>query len=696
MDKKKKKIKKVCNIILSLILCLFSAFSFAGCGGVGGGGTGNVDNDNNDETQNPGSGNGYLGGGGTQVPDKTSPLNKAFMGAIIVSTGGGKYYDKYLAGSDLTYGGETVRSDGFVSFDVLVDRQFETMASYIYDSLNYIYGTSNDHVVEIINYGDIKNFDIADTRNGAIGDAVQQDLCQLGVDVVNGQTSAIKYKDSMSGCDDIEVIYNTSGTTADYSFTYTNKKVKQTTWAHRLDGYFTKEQLKVNLIKLYNLIEKEGNPYKGIEYWANDPDPEDYEISFNLQGDSTIDRFIDYFSNTYRVSTLGESSEGAIAYIVGNVDKIGLSRAYLWHVGYYLAYTIIGADNFNASQAAYNEIFENSTTLKPLVSNIVVNQDNEVESSVDLTESFERYKGYDVVIGDLIDRMINMWVVTDKVIKTRGGSTTNASNTIFPLLSRVNYTWIDDLDLLSEACDEGFQDAEDPDPKKSEKWTDEDWDKYWYDYYKSDKCKSDPGSFYNLKQIILIPKKSNKFEGDQINLSGVLMGLCVNSSEYHDNYNLRMNVEATCEGVGYFRGVKYETYDGFETYLPDQNMITVTKNYRLFLNIIPVDFTIDDLNFGDVELKESNGGLKIEELIAQSFITRKVTIDYPNAGKVDAKYSSGTFEHGYLKVFNNSLFCSDGSLNLAKNYINLNFTFYDNLDQQVNPSVSLMFFSLYQ
>jgi len=164
MDKKKKKIKKVCNIILSLILCLFSAFSFAGCGGVGGGGTGNVDNDNNDETQNPGSGNGYLGGGGTQVPDKTSPLNKAFMGAIIVSTGGGKYYDKYLAGSDLTYGGETVRSDGFVSFDVLVDRQFETMASYIYDSLNYIYGTSNDHVVEIINYGDIKNFDIADTK----------------------------------------------------------------------------------------------------------------------------------------------------------------------------------------------------------------------------------------------------------------------------------------------------------------------------------------------------------------------------------------------------------------------------------------------------------------------------------------------------------------------------------------------------
>ena len=144
----KKRKNKFFKIIIACLMCFFCAFSCVGCvgGGAGGGSSGGGSGGSSSRPGGSGSGSGSGSGGssdgGYENPYKDdttiNDINDVLMGAIGVyelNKGTKVFFDKY--------------QNGLVDFNFLLDRQFDTLATYLVATLTSIYGASGSNSITI-------------------------------------------------------------------------------------------------------------------------------------------------------------------------------------------------------------------------------------------------------------------------------------------------------------------------------------------------------------------------------------------------------------------------------------------------------------------------------------------------------------------------------------------------------------------
>lgn len=664
MDKKQKKNKfKIFNIIMSIMLTLICSLSFTGCscgltdgfgsgevpsaggggssgGGSGGGGSGSIPGGGS----SGGSGGGSSGGSQDEEEDEpTLPdfslddgsvdnYNDVFVGAIVaytVNSDDSVFYDKYLGYE--------------ASFAMLADRQFTAMATYLYNSLNRIYGPVSGEVAQsmiISGYGEDKEL----SYNGIINDSNQSIIAGLSSGML-ANSDRLNYANSIAGGYDLVVNVDSANST--YTYHYDTAVVNAVN-AWRGASSFSIDGLKNALCYIYNNLKEVENP--------------DNEISF--AGDADIN-----LKNYYKNVNSANFSVSSNYENVGDIPQLGLNKEFLWNVAYYIAYSIIGESRIEDSIDGFNAVFSNGS-IQEIVTFEAEGGGSGGDGSATVTatnneEVFEKYKGYNVVIKELLDSLCKLQVSSDTVVAIAQGDA-EWDKTLFPIMSNLYYEYIDDVNLISEAYndDDLFGEGDDEDFE---------YDPEGGEYESID----DPGEFRRLKQIILIPKidPDGKYKEGQFNVGGTLIGMM---SDDDKEYHVEVVVSGLCNGEEL---ASDSVMDGDGIVV--DNRLVVSNEYSIMENLADFDFGIET-EFGEAGV---DGGDDLEGIIGNSFTNNERTITYNEAG------SSATFTYGAINVYNQIF--GNGGLNIINNYIMLDFVYYYNSEIVDAPNTSLMYFLLY-
>lgn len=470
---------KLGKIIIAILLCLFCSFSFVGCiGRFNLGGTGGSSSSGGGSGSGSGGSSGGSSGSDDDIDEPESSdsnvddFNDVFLGAIgVYSIDGDEdvFYDRHLS--------------HLVSFNDLVDRQFDTIANYIYSTLNRIYGNTDSSNNFIFNgYGVSKslNYDIL------ISDVDQKILTGFSTGILENK-SYLNYTNAINGGYGITTVNNGDDT---YAVNYdTNTVLMDNAWIGK--DFFTKEMIKKTIAYIYANQQKVANASAELTFLSDT----------NLRN---------YYVNNFTLD-----NPAIVNFDINKIDKIGITNEFVWNISYYVAYCLIGKDNIDNSVNGYNQIFE-ANKIKTLTN------DN---ASV-LLPALEKYKGYNTVLADLMSNIVNLNAESNSRI-TITNSTWNT--TLFPNLNKESYIYYDDINDVCDANNDSLSgDDEDYDFSEDE------------EYDESEMDNIDFGTAFKLKKIILIPYinlAKNNISTFQI--SGLLLGY---QAVLEETYKVEMSI----------------------------------------------------------------------------------------------------------------------------------------------------------
>lgn len=615
MKKNLKRKKRIFHILTVLILCFFSAFTFSGClGSLGGGYTGGGSSGGGSGGSSGGSTGGGSSGGGSSwwdddygdLGDYSSGMEEIMAGAIGIyelDPSEEAFYDKYASKQ--------------MSFEALADRQFDTMATFLYESLNKIYGVedTNNTSFDISGYGSSKivNYD------NLLTNANQAIIAKLSSGEL-ANSSQLNYYNAINGgyaisVTDGNVTYNTDSTKTEYA------------WKNK--DSFDKDSLKNALIYIYKNIQT--------------PSAVNDDITFT--SDVTLKS---YYSSFASIAS-GQNTSG--------ITQLRVSREYMWNVAYYLAYTVIGESNINNSINAYNTIFDttnSSNPIKPITS---------TNSSTDVVSAFEKYKGYNDVIGDLVNQMSKMSIGSGsdagKVVYLDTTNNANWETTLFPQVTLEKYVFYSDV---ADVCD-AYEDD---------------------DFGATTKKGDAVGTLQKIKKILYIPNLTGD-ESSVPDLSWMLsfktetgeVQLKLDYTLYLPGENNNITGNAEFGGWGSWDDEPSSSSDVTD-------YITITEDYSDDPELFELSF--EGINMGSATTSYGNT-YTIDKLLQASFTNTQKVINYSN-GEV------GEFEVGLLNVY--SPLFNNGTLAIASNYIELNFNFFDNSGNELNeiPGIYITMFDV--
>ncbi len=473
MEKKRNKKKRFLKFWALLLVSILSCFCLSGCMGTSGSGgsggsssgspgsssSGNTSGDDKKDDKSTDFKNEYSG----QAANVVDNYNDVFLGAIGVyeiDNSTKSFYDNY--------------SKTYVNFNYLLDRQFETLATVIYHSLWKTYGPktySFDKSISGYGNGVSLAFDNVVTENDSVYKAT-----------LYYNTKTLYYYDAISGGHAVKEIEGSDGL-----YEYDENEIDKYNggWANQ---NFTIPQMTNQLRYIYVNTKTSG---------LND--------KLELVGDRSTNTVLNNLKNTYKsfTGTLGTNE---------SISTIGFSKDYMWNVLYYVAYSIIGEKNINATLGNVDSVF-NGNSLTPMDKNN--------------REFYKAYKGYDKVLPNLISNCFKL-VINSKKISVGGNYCFSISNysdfynvTLFPILNREEYIFFDDVDDICDA-----EEIADPTPPEKEIDYDnldpKDIEDINPDEYPNvsdlENKTTQVGSLRKIKRIIMIPYVSNsKFQPFSIN-----------------------------------------------------------------------------------------------------------------------------------------------------------------------------------
>lgn len=402
-----KKKNKLFHILTCLIVGFFSVFTFVGCIGSFGGSYG-------------GSGS-YPGPGSSTPskpwnPDMTSPDDSELSTSDIFAGAIGVYeleHDDEFAFYD-NYVGKTM------SFNSLATRQFETMSTFLYNTLNRIYGAgSNSASFQISGYSSGTG-----TRqvnyNSVLTDPNQLILAGLSTGQYTN-SDQIKYENALNGGYQISIsesgVVSYTSTLIDGNNGAYGETSNFSNYAWVGKDKFTKENITKALTYIYTHTQSSGKTNTTISF-----------------GDGGNEALKTYYSN-FDITSITSSTS--------NINELLITNNYLWDVAYFVAYTLIGSDNMANSIASADIVFDTTNTSRP-INKLTTGSD------VDTIKAFEMYKGYHTIINELINQMSKMSIDKNSKVITYKDTSSNWETTLFPNVTDVKYVYYSDVENVAD------------------------------------------------------------------------------------------------------------------------------------------------------------------------------------------------------------------------------------------------------
>ena len=644
----KKSKSKFLRILFALIVCVLCSFSFlgVGCPGIGGGGQ-------------PGKGTNLVPGGGAtgstapepeeeEVPSLEDVIgeegttiedyNEVFAGAIAVYDADQNsriFYDKYQQKN--------------LTFKELIDRQFDTMTNYIYNTLTKVYGTTiAANAGGITGYKGTVNYNYVDT----ISTALQKELSGLKTGTTANKET-LNYTDAINGgykilSKEVTVTDEETGeskTTLSFDKYSDTEKVSTNAWKkaskfNSLQGLEAKAYIKKALMNMY-IAEAEINVDTSKDF--------DFKSSSKLY-------------DQYRAYNPQISIDNAYA----KINKLGISKRYIWHVAYFIGYDLIGETNLNNSIEGAKKIFSGSTIKK---------LENVETANTALFDTYQNYKGYESIVEDIAFNMSKLAVPSSGTVSFSNSvnyfNGTNLDTTMFPRIQQNEYIFYDDVNNISDV-------KPSPEPDEDEEYDPDE--------------ESEPtleGTPRKLKEVIYIPQITMEDLKDGLfNVDTLFLGL---KKKGGSDFTVKITFDAIFNNSSKVANKK-ELIFSTDYKNISNNKVVVTGDYD------DMEHTIDGAMFTEEELEKKedyrlgDAELKNKESIA-TFITNSF-----NKENYTIKYSDGstfTYEIARMCVYN-SLYDSDFNLNFTKNYIRFNFDYYttNGSDLSSVPTMYLMYFML--
>ena len=456
MGKRKSNKKGIFKKIVAGFVAFISGLAVVGCGATSG--LGNIgSNIEEPKFENP-----YEG----EMEKMVDDYNDVFLGAIGVydiDNNREIFYDKY--------------TKNFVSFNSLIDRQFNTLGKILYEGLTNIYGNVNGFdagkIIDISSCGyssDI-TFDMSMFQ-------VESDV---HYDKTNYVTNALyNFKDAIhGGYKLVGKDFTNPDETTTRIYDYDESQRADHTWNM---SDFNEHDL-INALKWIYL-----NTYKtyGTNLWS-----EGFTNNFNFLVPKLKNTDLKGVYNKTLIIPTVDNSE---------ISSIGFTEDYAWNVLYYLAYSVIGETNVERQSQTDG-----------------VNADNYL--------LYEAYKGYDNVLPKIVyyafnyGKEKNFFCVTEHNKDSAMNNTLNGNfkSTIFPMLERNEYIFFDDLNDICDAEEVNNEFNEDDmiDPKDA---IDLDNKKIMEELNKKT---IKVGSLRKLKKIILIPNIKEGYKLDEFSINDI-------------------------------------------------------------------------------------------------------------------------------------------------------------------------------
>lgn len=386
----------------------------------------------------------------------------------------------------------------------------------------------------------------------------------------------------------------------------------------------------------------------------------------------------DSLINTYNNFTGGVTDNSGI-------DTIGFTQDYMFNVLYYLAYSVVGQDAFKASMDARNGVNLTGTN--------TITADNYL--------NIQNYKGYEVVLPELVSNAFKLVITGDKTIGVSQnpydycwntlGNTTIGTTTLFPMIQRKEYIFFDSIHDISDA----------------EVLKEVDWEKFMDEYNKmTEKQKEEwnkaqenktvnPGTARRLNQIILLPKiDSNKYKKSSYAITG--LSVCFSSSS--GEFELQIVTNATDSTSQKIKNKVFAFEDGsYEVEMPDGTVINgessdpmVTKDKHLIIQSQPKPNLYGTMGF----ILDSEDEAENYQFTSISSDAEKiVTNAFDSHGKDTSYIVAGTNEKINIKrlgvwnqiisstrTINNNLATLKFGVNnkvLDKNYMTFDFNYFE-------------------
>lgn len=623
MGKMKSNKKGIFKKIVAGIVAFISGLALVGCGATSG--LGNIgSNIEEPKFENP-----YEG----EMEKLVDDYNDVFLGAIGVydiDNSREIFYDKY--------------TKNFVSFNFLIDRQFNTLGKILYEGLTNI-------------YGNVSGFDagkIIDIGSCGYSSDITFDMSMFQVesyvhyDKTNYETNAsYNFKDAIHGGYRLvgKEITNQDGTTSiiyDYDESQRAGHVWQKSGISENDLINALKWIYLNTYKTYgtNLWSKFTNNFNFLEPELKNTD---------LKG---------VYNQTLIVPTVDNSE----------ISSIGFTEDYAWNVLYYLAYSVIGATNVERQSQIGG-----------------VNADNYL--------LYEAYKGYDNVLPKIVyyafnfGQQKNTFCVTNDNNNSAMNNTLNGNfkSTIFPMLERNEYVFFDDLNDICDAeeVNDEFNENDIIDPKDA---IDLDNNKIMEELNKKT---IKVGSLRKLKKIILIPniKEGYKLDEFSINEISICFSLPTGDSQVEvevysnllDKEGNAINDQKTQFNDGSF---SFEVDDagsdtGKSKIESEGKSENISSDGKLIVDDFP-GLNKNGAQFSIFEKTEDSEKVKYTsvddvKIFSESFT--QISYDVPTTGE--------KIECARLNVYNNlfNITCDENgkyvyTINTSKNLIELYFKYY--------------------
>ncbi len=562
------------KIIIALLLCLFCSFSFAGCismnvggssgGSSGGGSTGGGSGD----TGSGGTGGEGSGGTGSTSGSANSikDFNDVFIGAIGVYDIEGDeevFFDKYAATE--------------LSYNTLVNRQFDTLATYIYSSLNRIYGAPSSATnITFTGFGANKTLNYT----SIITDDNQKILTGLSSGILEN-SEYLNYENAISGGYTIIATDNGDET---YSISYDTTAIKtEYAWAGK--DYFTIDKIKDALGYIYNNQKTVKNP--------------DSEIT--VTSDTTLKN---YYVNQFSLAAVE-------TFDASKITSIGVSNEFAWNVAYYVAYGLIGQVNINNSIDNYGSIFSGSNIRDLSASNFST-----------LPEALQKYKGYNLVVADIMNKIVSLNISSSVTISAKNATW---ENTCFPSLKKEMYIYYDTIEDVCDANNDGAGD------------TGDDFDEDDYDEEAADKI--DHGIARRLKKVILIPYiDTSKNNISSFPLGGALLGFQSTTGEGPFNVEVTVSgldkdgkdVTAKSLVLSGDENVKNNKINFDDNYSLSKDLVDMSVDLGTEFGTMESSVETGNVDGGGNPIYVS-----LDTLIYESFTNEVITVNYENGGSKD-------------------------------------------------------------
>ena len=624
MGKRKSNKKGILKKIVAGFVAFISGLALVGCGATSG--LGNIgSNIEAPKFENP-----YEG----EMEKMVDDYNDVFLGAIGVydiDNSREIFYDKY--------------TKNFVSFNSLIDRQFNTLGKILYEGLTNIYGNVSgfdaDKIIDISSCGyssDI-TFDMSMFQ-------VESDV---HYDKTNYVTNALyNFKDAIhGGYKLVGKDFTNPDETTTRIYDYDESQRADHTWNM---SDFNEHDL-INALKWIYL-----NTYKtyGTNLWS-----EGFTNNFNFLVPKLKNTDLKGVYNKTLIIPTVDNSE---------ISSIGFTEDYAWNVLYYLAYSVIGETNVERQSQIGG-----------------VNADNYL--------LYEAYKGYDNVLPKIVyyafnfGQQKNTFCVTNRNNNSAMNNTLNGNfkSTIFPMLERNEYIFFDDLNDICDAEEVNNEFNEDDmiDPKDA---IDLDNKKIMEELNKKT---IKVGSLRKLKKIILIPNIKEGYKLDEFSINDI--SICFSLPTGVSQVEVEVYSNLLDKEGNVTKDQKTKFNDGsFSFEVDDAGSDTgkskiesegksenISSDGKLIVDDFP-GLNKNGAQFSIFEKTEDSEKVKytsVDDIMIFSESFTKISYDVPSTGE--------KIECARLNVYNNlfNITCDENgkyvyTINTSKNLIELYFKYY--------------------